>query len=131
MFMASAVLPIEGRAAMTIISAPCRPSVILSNSAKPVGRPVIAAAPVVQLLDRVDGLHHLVLHARRLVLEAILRDREDLRLHVVEQVRHVVLLVVAARGVFGADVDDLPEGVFLLQDLDVIGGVRGRREEGE
>ena len=40
MFIASEVLPIEGRAAMTIISPSCRPLVILSRSAKPVLMPV-------------------------------------------------------------------------------------------
>ena len=40
MFMASEVLPIEGRAATTIISPPCKPVVILSRSGKPVEIPV-------------------------------------------------------------------------------------------
>ena len=39
MFIASDVLPIDGRAAMTIISLPCKPSVIRSRSAKPVASP--------------------------------------------------------------------------------------------
>ena len=42
MFMASAVLPIEGRAAITIISEPCRPLVMRSRSLKPVESPVVA-----------------------------------------------------------------------------------------
>ena len=40
MFIASEVFPMLGRAAMTIISPPCRPVVILSSSMKPVEMPV-------------------------------------------------------------------------------------------
>ena len=89
------------------------------------------AAPFIQLLDGVDGLHDLVLHAGGLVLEAVLRDGEYFALHVVEEVGDVVLLVVAARGVFGADLDDLAQGVLFLHDLHVVGEVRRRGEKGE
>ena len=41
MFIASEVLPIDGRAATTIISPGCRPVVILSRSVKPVSTPVV------------------------------------------------------------------------------------------
>ena len=40
MLSASAVLPIEGRAAITTRSAGCRPAVMRSRSVKPVGTPV-------------------------------------------------------------------------------------------
>ena len=40
MFIARDVLPIEGRAATMIISPPCKPSVILSKSTKPVEMPL-------------------------------------------------------------------------------------------
>ena len=40
MFIAREVLPMDGRAAMTIISPPCSPLVILSRSEKPVPTPV-------------------------------------------------------------------------------------------
>ena len=42
MFMASEVLPIEGRAAMMIISPGCIPPVISSRRWRPVGRPLMA-----------------------------------------------------------------------------------------
>src|SRR5207248_5987329 len=41
LFIASAVFPMLGRAAITIISAACIPLVIRSNSTKPVEMPVI------------------------------------------------------------------------------------------
>jgi len=44
MFIAKLVLPIEGRPAMTMRSAGCRPEVISSRSLKPVETPVIGSS---------------------------------------------------------------------------------------
>jgi len=55
-----------------------------------------SAAIGVELLDGVDGRHHLVLHAGHAVLVALLRDLHHPRLHLVEQHGHLVLLVVAS-----------------------------------
>ena len=53
-FMASDVLPMLGRAAITTISPPCKPLVILSRSVKPGPDARQHSLPLMKILDRVD-----------------------------------------------------------------------------
>ncbi len=52
-------------------------------------------------------------------------------LHVVEQRGDLALFLVGAPGAIRAGADDLPQDVFLPDDVDVIRRVRRRRREGE
>ena len=55
-FIASEVLPIDGRPAMMTASAACRPEVRSSRSLNPVDTPVIDDGERVQLIDAIDRL---------------------------------------------------------------------------
>ena len=70
--------------------------VIRSRSVNPVAMPADSAMRLVEFLDRLDRLHHLVLHRQHLSFEAIFADGEDLLLHFVEQIVDFVLLLEAS-----------------------------------
>ena len=84
-----------------------RHPVELGESSRDAGN---AAAAFPELLDRFERAHHLLLHPGHLALEAILADRENLLLHLIEQVVHLVLLFVGAAHAFRAGGDDLRAG---------------------
>ena len=65
-----------------------------SKLVNPDGQPGDRSAAFVKLLDRLDRLHHLVLHEGHLVLEPILADRQDALLDIIEQAVDLTLLLV-------------------------------------
>ncbi len=86
-----------GRAAMTIISDSCRPSRHPIELGEAGGNAGDSAAALVEFLDRLDRLHHLVFHRQHLTFEAVFAHRENLLLHFVEEIVHFVLFSNARR----------------------------------
>ena len=102
MFIAKAVLPMLGRAAITIISAGVQATghaIELDEAGRKAGE---AALLFLEFFDRLDRVHDLVFHGQDLALEAIFADRENLLLHFVEQVVDFILLLVGTARAFGA-----------------------------
>ena len=87
-------------------------------------------AVLVEQLDGVKGGADVLLDVGKLGAHAVLRDLEDLLLHVVDEGLHVALFLVASDRRGGADRDHLPEEVFFPDDVDVVVGVGGRWQEG-
>ena len=103
-----------------------RHAIQLDEASRDSGDP---AAALPELLDRLERAHDLLLHAGHLAFETILADGEDLLLHFIEEVVHLVLFLVGTPDAFRAGGDDLPQNKFLADDLEVVGHVRGRRHE--
>jgi hypothetical protein len=131
MFMASAVFPILGRAAITIISEGCKPLVIRSNSTNPGRDSSDPTFALVKLLDRLDRFHHLVFHGKHLALKAIFADGENSLFHFVEQIVDLVLLFVGTPNALRAGGNDFAQDVFVAHDLEVILHVRRSWNERE
>ena len=108
---------------------------------QPVGHPIQlgkprrdssdAAAPLVELLDRFDRFHDLVLHGEDLAFETVFADRKNFLFYFVEQVVHFVLFFERAPDALGAGCDDLTKDVFVADDFEVVGDVRRRRDKRE
>ena len=88
-----------------------------------------AAAPLIELLDRLDRLHHLVLHRQDLAFEAIFADGENLLLHFIEEIVHFILFLEGTPDAFRAGRDDLAQNVFVPDDFEVVTDVGGRGHE--
>ena len=123
MFIARDVLPTKGRAATMIISPPCRPSVILSRSVKPVAMPLnsplrLKKCSIVsnRLVDELFDVLDLVLLARFV-------DVQDLLFHLVQQLLDVPLEIIDPPDHPRAGLDQLPQQILLADDIQVIGQV--------
>ncbi len=103
----------------------------LVELAVPGGEAGDGASALVEFLDGLDGFHDLLLHREGADLEALAGDLVDLLLDLVEERGDVVLLIVGAGGVLRAGGDDAAQRPFLLENLDVIGRVGRRGDEGE
>src|SRR5438094_29951 len=55
-----------------------------------------AAFTLVKLLNRLDGVHHLVFHREQLAFETVFAHGEDSLFHFVEQIVYLVLFLVSA-----------------------------------
>ena len=123
-----AVFPIDGRAATMIRSAGCSPAVRLSMSSNPVGTPVtrplcawscsIAATAVVDEGAQRDEA----------VVDAVLGDREDLALRLVEHGVGILLRPIGRRDDAVRGVDQAAKGRVLLDDARVVVDVRRPRD---
>src|SRR5439155_22463307 len=89
------------------------------------------AFSLVELLDRLDRLHHLILHRKHLAFETVFADSENALLHFIEKIAHLILLLVSPAHALCGGRDDLPKNVFIANDLEVVLHVRGRWNERE
>src|SRR5437773_2375751 len=98
---------------------------------EPGGDPCYSALSFVELLNRLDCLHYLVLHGKHLTFEAVFADREDSLFHFIEQIIHLVLLFVGAPYALGRGGNDLAQDVLIANNLEVVPDIRSGRNEGE
>ena len=95
----------------------------LVEDAEPGGQTADAAALLVHFLDVFQRGEDLVAHVGGALAEARLADGENLALHVVEQLRHIALLLVTAGGRRRAGRDHAAQEGFLEDDVEVVRGV--------
>src|SRR5438094_4677928 len=98
---------------------------------EPGGDPCYSALSFVELLNRLDCLHYLVLHGKHLTFEAVFADREDSLFHFIEQIIHLVLLFVGAPYALGRGGNDLAQDILIANNLEVVPDIRSGRNEGE
>ena len=103
----------------------------MSIPLKPVGSPVKRAAILKQLFDAIQSLHGEFLHLRNLAAEAIIADRKNFLLDLIEQNLDVALFFVGAGAVLGARSNDRPQEILFAKDLEIICRVARRRHECE
>ena len=122
MFVASAVLPMLGRAARMINSESCRPA----GHAIQIGEAAGHAHAFRTLQPRVDpleGLHHQVVGVDDLVVAPRVVDGEDFLFGLTDDVVGADAFVVGAAEDFGAGVDQRPQRGLLAHDVGVVDGV--------
>src|SRR5207247_10422982 len=90
-----------------------------------------AAFTLVKLLNRLDGVHHLVFHREHLAFEAVFAHGENALFHFVEQIVYLVLFLVSAANALGGGRNDLPQNVFVANDVEVVPDICGGRDKGE
>src|SRR5947207_10886577 len=90
-----------------------------------------AAFTLVKLLNRLDGVHHLVFHREQLAFETVFAHGEDSLFHFVEQIVYLVLFLVSAANALGGGGNDFPQDVLVANDVEVVADVRGGWNEGE
>src|SRR6266571_4879043 len=90
-----------------------------------------AAFTFVQLLDRLDGVHHLVFHRKHLAFEAVFAHGENALFHFVEQIVYLVLFLVRAANTLGGGGNNLPKDVLVANNLEVVADVCGGGNESE
>src|SRR6266498_3771168 len=90
-----------------------------------------AAFTLVQLLNRLDGVHHLVFHREHLAFEAVFAHGENALFHFVEQIVYLVLFLVSAAHALGGGGNILKKNVFVANDVEVVADVCGGWNEGE
>ena len=120
-----------GRAAITIIFAVVQPISHPIQFDETGGDPGDSTSTLPEFLDRLERAHDLLFHPGHLSFEAIFADRENLLFHFIEEVVDLILFFEGTPDAFGAGGDDLPEDVFLANDLKVVSNVRRRGHEGE
>src|SRR6266540_870873 len=98
---------------------------------KPGGDSGDAAFTLVQLLNRLDGVHHLVFHREHLAFEAVFAHGENALFHFVEQIVYLVLFLVSTAHALGGGRNDLPQNVFVANDVEVVPDICGSRDKGE
>ena len=112
---------------MTIISLPCKPSVIRSKSAKPVPSPFKRALAAEKIFNRPDGLVDQFLGGHDAALRARFADAQNVALHLVQQRVHLALVIINPPDDFRAGLDHFPQQEFFPDDVEVIGQVRRAR----
>src|SRR5439155_5019146 len=90
-----------------------------------------AAFTLVQLLNRLHGVHHLVFHREHLAFEAVFAHGENALFHFVEQIVYLVLFLVSTAHALGGGRNDFPQDVLVANDVEVVADVRGGWNEGE
>src|ERR1051326_7027872 len=90
-----------------------------------------AASVLVEFLDRLDRVHHLIFHREQLAFEAIFAHGENALFHFVEQIVYLVLFLVSAADALGGGGNDLAENVLVANDFEIVADVRGSGNEGE
>src|SRR5213596_172398 len=90
-----------------------------------------AAFTLVQLLNRLDGVHHLVFHREQLAFETVFAHGENALFHFVEQIVYLVLFLVSTAHALGGGGNDFPQDVLVANDVEVVADVRGGRNKGE
>src|SRR5205809_4390146 len=90
-----------------------------------------AAFTLVKLLNRLDGVHHLVFHREHLAFEAVFADGENSLFHFVEQIVYLVLFLVSAAHALGGGRNDFPQDVLVSNDVEVVADVSGSWNESE
>ena len=123
--MANAVLPMLGRAAMTIISAACSPLVIRSNSTNPVGKPVTEPRCLIQFFDLFDCLHDQIFGRNNFGFDVFSGDRKNLFFSFIQQRFDFPLLIVALSRKPVAGGDQPAQDILLADDIDVVARVGG------
>src|SRR5206468_3098392 len=78
-----------------------------------------AAFTLVQLLDRLDRVHHLVFHGKHLAFEAVFAHGEN------------ALFLVSTAHALGGGRNDLPQNVFVANNVEVVPDICGGRDKGE
>src|SRR5213082_988790 len=90
-----------------------------------------AAFTLVKLLNRLDGVHHLVFHRKQLPFEAVFAHGENALFHFIEQIVYLVLFLVSAANAFGGGGNDFAQDVFVANDFEVVADICGGWNEGE
>src|ERR1041385_6390084 len=90
-----------------------------------------AAFPLVELLDRLDGLHCMVFHREHLAFEPVFAHGENALFHFVEQIIYLVLFLVSASNTLGGGGNDFTQDVFVANDVEVVADVCSGWNEGE
>src|SRR5437867_9519312 len=90
-----------------------------------------AAFTLIQLFNRLDGVHHLVFHRERLAFEAVFAHGEDSLFHFVEQIVYLVLFLVSAAHALGGGGNDFAQDVFVANNFEVVPDVCGGWNKGE
>src|SRR6266508_6937308 len=90
-----------------------------------------AAFTLVQLLNRLDGVHHLVFHREHLAFEAVFAHGENALFHFVEQIVYLVLFLVSTANALGGGRNDFTQNVFVANDVEVVPDICGCRDKGE
>src|SRR5207302_8482174 len=84
-----------------------------------------------ELLNWFQSAHHLFLHREHLAFEAIFADGKDSLFYFVEQIVHLVLLLVGAAHALSGGGNDFPQNVLVANDLQVVLHVRRSWNESE
>jgi hypothetical protein len=84
-----------------------------------------------QLFDAIQGLHRELLHLRNLAAEAIITDRENPLLCLIEQNLDVTLFFVSTGAILRAGADDRAQKILFAKDFQIVCGVAGSRNECE
>src|SRR5436190_14319090 len=90
-----------------------------------------AAFTLVKLLNRLDGVHHLVFHRKQLAFETVFAHGENALFHFVEQIVYLVLFLVSAAHALGGSGNDFPQDVLVANDVEVVADVGGGWNESE
>src|SRR6266700_6878937 len=90
-----------------------------------------AAFTFVQLLDRLDGVHHLVFHGKHLAFEAVFAHGENALFHFVEQIVYLVLFLVSTANALGGRRNNYKKNVFVANNVEVVPDICGGRDKGE
>src|SRR5436309_14111924 len=86
-----------------------------------------AAFTLIKLLDRLDGVHHLVFHREHLAFEAVFAHGENTLFHFVEQIVYLVLFLVSTAHALGGGRNDLPQNVSVAKDVEIVRYICGWR----
>ena len=105
-----------------------RHPVKLGKSGGKTGNP---PAPLIEFLDGFERTHDLLFHRKQLTSETIVADVENFLLYLIEQYAHFTLFFIGATHAFGAGADDLPQHVFVPNNLEVVVNIRCRWHERE
>ena len=100
----------------------------LSESGGKTGNP---SAPLIEFLDGFERTHDLLFHREQLTSETIVADVKNFLLYLIEQCAHFTLFFVGATNALSAGADDLPQHVFVADNLEVIINIRCRWHERE
>src|SRR6266567_6469360 len=97
---------------------------------KPGGDSGDAAFTLIQLLNRLDRVHHLVFHREQLAFEAVVAHGENALFHFVEQIVYLVLFLVSAANTLGGSGNDFKQNVLVTNNIEVVADVCGGWNEG-